>query len=117
MYFHSEEEGGVRLVTRPRPTDQHKCIEVGPGCGGVDTDAGECALGLVFTDPDCVTKNKITRLQARRKPRLAAGGRAVGALVVFAFLRGNTPAGNLIRVNTGGVWLIRPGASARRFSH
>lgn len=39
VYFHSEEKGGVRLVTCPRPTDQHKCIGVGPDCGGVDTDA------------------------------------------------------------------------------
>lgn len=39
VYFHSLEEGEVRLVTCPRPPDRHECIEVGPDCGGVDTDA------------------------------------------------------------------------------
>lgn len=55
-----------------------------------------------------MTKNEISEHAGSRGRRRR---RAVGAPAVFAFLRGNGPGGNLIRVNTGGVWLIRPGAS------
>lgn len=36
--------------------------------------AGKCALGLVFTDPDCVTKDKITAPSVQEAE--VGGGRA-----------------------------------------
>lgn len=76
----------MRLVTCPRPPDQHECIEVGPDCGGVDTDA------VVHSEPQLLGNvSLVWYLQiptVRPKTRLRRGSKRAGS-------RGRRRAGGL----------------------